>query len=1196
MSPLQRATAAMPLRTPVCRAVLALAAAAPLSAFAAVDADAVGAAPAFVAQELAPTVAHAGTASAPFARNTPAVVQTVTADQLADRNLVTAEDALKYQPNVMVRRRFIGDRNAIFAGRDFNEIQSARGLLYADGILLSNLLGSSYGYPPRWSMVGPDDLARVDILYGPFSALLPGNSMGTTIALTLRKPEAFEAGAQTQVMRQHYSDAYGFSHNVTGNHESASLGDRIGRLWYALSVDRLENDSQPMQYATPNSVFTGGQASVPVTGAVRDLGPGGQPRVILGAQMLERTQQLQETLRLGYAFSERLEATLTLGHWENHFADRAESFLRDATPAAAGNVVTGGNVLIGGMPYTIAQNAFAPQNGDQENWLYGLGVKGRVGDWKLDANASAYDVTRDILRASNTASAGGPGTVFYGDGTGWSNFDLKAVSPTVSGHTVTTGYHYDQYHLRNQTFNASHWPTETLSTLKSSYQGDTRTQALFAQDAWAFAPRWLATLGLRYETWRADNGRLGNAGTTLGYAGRTEDAFSPKAALQWQATQDMLLRLSYGRAVRFPTVVELFQGSISGNTIVNNDPNLKPERANDLDFTVEQAVPSGMLRASLFQSDVRDSLYTQTNITVTPNVTSVQNVDRVRTRGIEPGVFRAGRGARSGRARRGHRGQCRFHASQDAGRCRQPGLCRQGLAAHAARAGQPVRQLARERRLDPRRGATLFGAAVRHARQHRRAARGLWRHQPLLHRGSQGRLPRRQACHAGAGRRQPDRPAVLRLSPVSVPDLLWATEMASMMHPISRLTAGLLLALAATLAGAHAGHEHGGTAAQAAKPQLATTAAFDPAGRLWVSRAEGRHVVVAWSDDLGMTWSAPRRLNPQPEPIYTDGENRPKVLASPDGALYVTWSRPLEAPYTGFVRFSRSLDGGRTWSAPATVHHDRQPITHRFDSIAVDGAGRLFITWIDKRDLLRAQAAGQPYDGAAVYYTVSTDRGATFAPERKVADQTCECCRIALAPDADGRMLALWRNVFAGQIRDHALAALPVDATPPTTTRATFSDWRVEACPHHGPALAVTADGMRHMAWFSMAQGKPGLFYSRLSADGKPVGGAWAFTGAAQAGAQASHPALLSADGAIWLAWKQFADDRMQILLRKSTDGGAHWSAPASLARTDGGSDHPQLLARDRHVYLSWRTQAEGYRLIDVTDAVPPDAALEAAP
>jgi hypothetical protein len=55
----------------------------------------------------------------------------------------------------MVRKRYIGDRNSVFAGRDFNELQSARGLVYADGLLLSNLLGSSYAYPPRWSLIAP---------------------------------------------------------------------------------------------------------------------------------------------------------------------------------------------------------------------------------------------------------------------------------------------------------------------------------------------------------------------------------------------------------------------------------------------------------------------------------------------------------------------------------------------------------------------------------------------------------------------------------------------------------------------------------------------------------------------------------------------------------------------------------------------------------------------------------------------------------------------------------------------------------------------------------------------------------------------------------------------------------------------------------------------------------------------------------
>jgi iron complex outermembrane receptor protein len=572
-----------------------------------------------------------------FAPDTPGVVETIGRDQIDAHNVVVTEDALKYAPNLMVRKRFTGDRNTVFAGRDFNELQSARGLVYADGVLLSNLLGSSYSFPPRWSLIAPDDIEQIEVLYGPFSALYPGNSIGSTVQITTRKPDRLEASLDTQLFAQHYDDPYGFSNNFGGNHESAHIGDRVGRFWYSLTLDRLENNSQPMQYASPNSSYNPAYGPpVPVSGAATDIGPNGQPRVIVGPQMMERTRQWNETARLGYAFTDHIDATLTLGHWENHYNERGDTFLTDA----AGNPVYGGNVTINGKNYTISPTAFAPQQGVQENWLYALGLNARLDSgWRLSGTVSGYDVTQDELRSASspppTASQGGPGTIFQGDGTGWRTADLKADSPSFAGHTLTFGYHFDNYFLRNQTYNTNDWLSGAPSTLASSWRGDTRTQAVYGQDAWRFAPGWLATLGLRYEHWNAYDGALGNASGTYGYPERSANALSPKASVQWQATSDWLFRLSFATGTRFPTVGELFQGTISNNAIVNNNPNLQPERAIDWDFTVERDVGVGVVRASVFRSDQRNAIYSQTTVNGATTVTNFSNVDRVRVHGAE---------------------------------------------------------------------------------------------------------------------------------------------------------------------------------------------------------------------------------------------------------------------------------------------------------------------------------------------------------------------------------------------------------------------------------------------------------------------------------------------------------------------------------------------------------------------------------
>jgi iron complex outermembrane receptor protein len=82
-------------------------------------------------------------------------------------------------------------------------------------------------------------------------------------------------------------------------------------------------------------------------------------------------------------------------------------------------------------------------------------------------------------------------------------------------------------------------------------------------------------------------------------------------------------------------VSELFQGSISATDLVNNDPNLKPEKSWTSELTAERALPFGSVRATLFGERTEDALYSQVDLTAGGTVATIQNVDRIRTLGVE---------------------------------------------------------------------------------------------------------------------------------------------------------------------------------------------------------------------------------------------------------------------------------------------------------------------------------------------------------------------------------------------------------------------------------------------------------------------------------------------------------------------------------------------------------------------------------
>jgi hypothetical protein len=388
-------------------------------------------------------------------------------------------------------------------------------------------------------------------------------------------------------------------------------------------------------------------------------------------------------------------------------------------------------------------------------------------------------------------------------------------------------------------------------------------------------------------------------------------------------------------------------------------------------------------------------------------------------------------------------------------------------------------------------------------------------------------------------------------------------------------------------------HNHGGGAVAppacgdvTALPSLRCAEApgvtMDDSGRLWVVWAYAGHLYVQHSADQGASFSPAVTVNRLPEAISARGENRPKIALDAKGRVFVSWTTPLEKRFTGNIRFSRSLDGGEHFSEPLTVNDNLDITGHRFDALGVNGAGEIYIAWLDKRDRFKAEQRHDKYRGAALYFARSVDGGASFLPNEKVLDHSCECCRVAIGFTPQQLPVVMWRHIYGDNIRDHALTTFQEKGVPGEILRVSFDEWQIDACPHHGPTLAISDAGEYHLSWFNNAPQRHGLFYANTRDGGRTLSSPMNFGDYHKA---ASHPDVLVQGADVYLVWQEFDGRVMTIHSMHSKDRGVSWSPARDLAQTSGESDYPFLLSDGAHPFLSWHTRVEGYRLLPMSGA-----------
>jgi iron complex outermembrane receptor protein len=568
----------------------------------------------------------------------------VTASRAQEQiNTVNTEDMLKYAPSLVVRKRHYGDTQDPVATRTSGVGASARSLIFVDGVMVSSPIGNNNSAAsPHFGVAAPQDVERIDVLYGPFSARYAGNSIGATINITTRMPDHFELYGDALGAVQDFR-LYGTNSTPATWQLSAGIGDRTGAFSWRLSENHLDSTGQPLGLATLTRPAGTSTAGTVLTGGVNDLNRTAVPIVDIGGTGIEHQVQDTTTLKLAYDLDNgwKLSYLASLFHQTDDAG--VDSWLRDPS----GATVYAGNSNINGYNYNVAASTFSNNvyNWQQSQLAQGVTLASAPGgDFAWELIATRYDYLNDKQRvpaaALPAAFTGGAGTVNRMNGTGWYTLDANGVWRGYADHEISFGLHRDAETFAQTRNNLSDWVAGAKGSVVNAASGRTATNAIWLQDIWTLLPDLKFAAGLRYEDWRAYAGTNFSAAPPLNVSQRhiAASMLSPKASLAWDISSSWKMTGSWGVASRMPTVTELYQAITTGAVLTVPNPNLKPERANSYELAAEHHTDKGLVRLSLFEEDISNALLSQ-SAPLLPGSTSlfsfVQNVDRTRARGLE---------------------------------------------------------------------------------------------------------------------------------------------------------------------------------------------------------------------------------------------------------------------------------------------------------------------------------------------------------------------------------------------------------------------------------------------------------------------------------------------------------------------------------------------------------------------------------
>ena len=370
-----------------------------------------------------------------------------------------------------------------------------------------------------------------------------------------------------------------------------------------------------------------------------------------------------------------------------------------------------------------------------------------------------------------------------------------------------------------------------------------------------------------------------------------------------------------------------------------------------------------------------------------------------------------------------------------------------------------------------------------------------------------------------------------------------------------------------------------------ADPSFTPQIAVDAAGTIYMAWEDDdtanfdSNILFSRSTDGGVTFlptPAPKQVSNSLGCSFS-----PVMAVDAGGNINIVWEDSGDCSFrTSNIFFSRSTDGGVTFSTPTNLSATMTTASFSVPQIAADTAGNINVVWESDTGNL------------AIWFSGSSDGGATFSSPQMVSTNTGGSLNPQIAVDKNGSINVVWED----DIANHS----DISFSRSTDKGAHFSLPRNLSNPlgncianSNTPRIGLDAAANINVVWTNDCGGNFDIFLSRSADNGATFSFPKNLSGTP--GSSGNPQLFVDAAGNINVVWEESTP--AEILFVRSGDAGATFSSAQNLSHNSGSSTNACLTVdAGANINVAWEDSTPGNKDIFFTRSTDSGATFLSTP